>query len=302
MDRSAQEDIRQSPPRNEPQADSRDSRTHVDTEETGLKVEFSPSLRYPELDQYAQQQTLYRIDRERYSLRQSELYTLAEAGKFRAITLENLSRYLYSGNAEVMESDLRHLLRRQLIRLRSVRFEGTIRVVTLTGRGARVVRQAFKGAAPQEIYAGLKKPRELRHDAALYEIYQAKAQEIMETGGKIKRVVLDYELKKKLNREMKNSGSLSPSEQQKLKEEIARKHSVAVVEGRFVVPDVRVEYQDREGNEAGVDLEYLTETYRHGDISSKARAGFHLYAPHDQASRVHRVIDQHHILAEILTI
>jgi hypothetical protein len=302
MDRSAHEDIRQSPPRNEPQAQELEPRKDATGSQIETEVVFSPSLRYPELDQYAQEQALYRIDRERYSLCPSELYTLAEAGKFRAITLENLSRYLYSGNTELMESDLRHLQRRELVRLRSVRFEGTVRVVTLTGRGARVIRQAFKSGSPQEIYAGLKKPRELRHDAALYEIYQAKAQEIVETGGKIKRIVLDYELKKKLNREMKNAGSLSLSEKQKPKEEVAERHRVAVVNGRFVVPDVRVEYDDREGNEARVDLEYLTETYRHGDISSKARAGFHLYAPHDQASRVHRIVDQHHILAEILSI
>ena len=133
-------------------------------------------------------------------------------------------------------------------------------------------------------------------------MYQVKAREIHDAGGKIKRVVLDYELKKKLNRELNNGRDPDPSGQHKLKEAVAREYSVAVVEGSFVIPDVRIEYQDRDGNEARVDLEYLTETYRHGDISSKAQAGFRLYAPHDQASRLHRVIDRHHIMTDILSI
>jgi hypothetical protein len=201
-----------------------------------------------------------------------------------------------------MENDLRHLQGQQLIRLRSVRFEGAMRVVTLTHRGARIMRQVLKNSKDQEIYAGLKKPKDLRHDSALYEVYQAKVKEIEAAGGRIKRVVLDYELKKKLNRELSNVKDASPSEAQKLKEEMAQNFSVAVVDGKLVVPDVRIEYQDRDGNDVRVDLEYLTETYRHGDISSKAEAGFHLYAPHDQASRLHRVLDRHHILTEILSI
>ena len=69
-----------------------------------------------------------------------------------------------------------------------------------------------------------------------------------------------------------------------------------------MVPDVRIEFEDRDGIECRVDLEYLTETYRHGDISAKAQAGFALYASHDQAPRLHRVLDQHQIMTEILSI
>ena len=61
--------------------------------------------------------------------------------------------------------------------------------------------------ATQEFYSGLKKVRELRHDTALYRMYQAKAQEIEETGGKIKRVILDYELKRKLNRDLQSQST-----------------------------------------------------------------------------------------------
>jgi hypothetical protein len=302
MARSPYEDIRHARPENESQPPEQDLQENRHDSQNPAEVDFSPAIRYPELDEYSREQTFYRSNRERYSLRQSELYTLAETGKFRAITLESLSRYLYSGNTGLMKDDLRNLQRQGLIRLRSARFPDPIRVVTLTHQGAKVMRRVLRNAKDQEVYAGLKKPKELRHDSALYEVYQAKASEIEEAGGRIKRVVLDYELKKKLNRELGHVKDLRPPEAQKSKEEIAQNHSVAVVNGSFVVPDVRIEYLDRDGNEARVDLEYLTETYRHGDISSKAQAGFHLYAPHDQASRLHRVVDRHHIMTDILSI
>ena len=83
----------------------------------------------------------------------------------------------------------------------------------------------------QELYSGIKKVRELRHDTALYEVYQAKAQEIEEAGGKIKRVVLDYELKRKLNRDLNKVKDNAPSDDARLKEEIGRKHAVPLFKG-----------------------------------------------------------------------
>jgi hypothetical protein len=115
-------------------------------------------------------------------------------------------------------------------------------------------------------------------------------------------LVLDYEMKRKVNRDLGKASAADPTEEARLKEALSQKHNIPVVNGSFVVPDVRVEYEDREGNECRVDLEYLTETYRQGDISAKAQAGFALYAPHDQAPRLHRVLDQHHIMTEILSL
>jgi len=263
---------------------------------------FSPTLRYPELDRYPQDRKAYRLhDQQRYFLRQSEIYTLAEAGKFRALSIEDLEKYVYAGNREMMVRDLSNLGRQGLIRRSSGRYPDAIQVVTLTRQGEKFMRDVLK-KNEQEIYSGLKKVRELRHDTALYEVYQAKAHEIEEAGGKIKRVVLDYELKRKLNRDLNRVKDSGSSGDAKLKEEIGQRHGVPVVQGQYVVPDVRIEFEDRDGIECRVDLEYLTETYRHGEISAKAQAGFSLYASHDQAPRLHRVLDQHHIMTEILSI
>ena len=50
----------------------------------------------------------------------------------------------------------------------------------------------------QAIYHGLAKPKEVRHDADLYRLYHNVAEEIEQSGGKVRRVVLDYELKQEL--------------------------------------------------------------------------------------------------------
>src|SRR5271156_5852080 len=47
-------------------------------------------------------------------------------------------------------------------------------------------------------YHGLVKPKEARHDADLYKLYQQVARDIEDSGGRVRRVVLDFELKKEL--------------------------------------------------------------------------------------------------------
>ena len=49
-----------------------------------------------------------------------------------------------------------------------------------------------------------------KHDADLYRLYQAQAERIEAAGGRVARVILDYELKRNLNREL---ASLAPEGQ-----------------------------------------------------------------------------------------
>ena len=46
------------------------------------------------------------------------------------------------------------------------------------------------------------KPREVKHDADLYRLYQKEAARIERGGGRPVRVLLDYELKRNLNRDL----------------------------------------------------------------------------------------------------
>ena len=47
----------------------------------------------------------------------------------------------------------------------------------------------------QRYYAGLVKPAEVAHDLAIYPAYKREAERIEKAGGRIKRVVIDYEFK-----------------------------------------------------------------------------------------------------------
>src|SRR5512145_974934 len=128
------------------------------------RVAFSPALRYPELDRYLQARKPYRFhDQQRYFLRQSEIYTMAEVGKFRALSIEDLERYVYSGDGELMVRDFSNLERQGLIRRSSAQYPDPIRLVTLARQGEKFMRDVLT-ESEQEIYSGLKKVRELRHD------------------------------------------------------------------------------------------------------------------------------------------
>src|SRR5437773_12475839 len=52
----------------------------------------------------------------------------------------------------------------------------------------------------QTFYAGLRKPRELTHDTKVYRAYQRAEERLRGQGGRTRRVVLDYELKRDYQR------------------------------------------------------------------------------------------------------
>jgi hypothetical protein len=84
--------------------------------------------------------------------------------------------------------------------VRTIPMDGRREVaVALTDRGRRLI-EAHRNHGRehrQEYYAGLKKLREMEHDAQIYSAYLREAECIQERGGRIERVALDYELKRK---------------------------------------------------------------------------------------------------------
>jgi hypothetical protein len=145
------------------------------------------------------------------------------------------------------------------------------------------------------VYHGFVKPREANHDADLYRLYQKEAARIEEKGGKNLRVVLDFELKRKINREIARLGT-------DVRPEIAARHGLQVVRNKIPIPDLRIEYETREGDAARVNLELVTEHYRGRHVADKVHAGFSLYTPRGEADHLRRVLDQHELTAEILSL
>lgn len=167
------------------------------------------------------------------------------------------------------------LLRRRSISVGKNR--DTLIVVALTKEGAQLARQDDQLARNQAVYAGFVKPAEVPHDAAIYDMYQAEAAQIEAKGGRIRRVVLDYELKKNVYSELARQPDAGALEYIQRQQEIATEHGLPIVEGRIALPDLRIEYETPEGDLDHVDLELATEHYHRGHMDAKARAGFKMY-------------------------
>jgi hypothetical protein len=237
-----------------------------------------------------------------YLVRDSEMSTLKDIGKFRVIPVADLATFAYGGNRERMERDIRALTRQFLARDKTLEIsqKKTLRVVTLTKTGHRLLKKTNQVANDQPIYHGLLKPREIKHDADLYRLYQKEAGRIERGGSRPVRVLLDYELKRILNRDLALLGSEKDNPGRK--SEVADKHHLQVVNGKIPLPDLRVEYENPELELRHVDLELATRDYRPRAMAEKASAGFSLYSRSEDASRLRRVLDEREITAGILSL
>ena len=235
-------------------------------------------------------------------LRESELQTLIEVGTFRAVAAIDLASISYGGDTRRMERDIRRLKEQSFVSEKVLRADRNhvIRLFALTKKGARLARSS--GAVPEDqvIYHGFVKPREAKHDADLYRLYQAQIERIEAAGGRVGRVILDYELKRNLNREL---ASLAPEEQsEEMRERIAGRHGLSLVNGKIPVPDMRLEYDSAEMERKHLDLELATRNYRSRALAEKAKAGFSLYALREDASRLRRILDEREITGEIFSL
>jgi hypothetical protein len=236
-------------------------------------------------------------ERERgYQISASEVRSMIELGKFRVIAEIDLGKYLYAGDREALEKDVQNLVRQGLAHRGQFQGpEGSSReLLTLTKRGHRLLKANRLVPADQIIYSGFVKPREANHDADLYRLYQKEASRIEQQGGRIRRVVLDFEIKRKVNRDLAKLG-------RQARPEIAR-HGLQTVRNKIPIPDMQIEYETRDGDMGRVNLELVTEHYRGRSVAEKARAGFSMYTPRGEGDKLRRVLDQQELTAEILSL
>jgi hypothetical protein len=118
-------------------------------------------------------------------------------------------------------------------------------------------------------------------------------------GGKIRRVILDYELKEQLYHDLNKPSAHTP-EQQRI--QAATKHGLKVINGSIPIPDLRIEYENDAKEIERIDLELATREYRSQGLAAKAQAGFRLYAPHQDVDRLRRVMDQQEITTRIFAL
>jgi hypothetical protein len=200
---------------------------------------------------------------------------LQDLGAFRTITANSLRRHLYDNDDERFRKDLRSLREQRLLTVQSgSRANGEY--ISLTRAGKELTQSALS-SRDQVVYSGIVKKRELRHDAAIYDVYQKEVRKISKGGGTPKRVVLDFELKKQVNRQLAKIQTIPPAERDRQRQEIAETHGLKIVEGKIQFPDVRIEFESRDQEQCKVDLECVTGHYKARQIAAKQAAGFKLY-------------------------
>ncbi len=217
---------------------------------------------------------IYRGRDRNYSLRSSEVRTLADLGKFRVVPEDDLSRFGYQGNRTQMDGDVRNLTRQGLVEQRTIEGHSSYstKVLTLTKDGHRLLQRGQLVSRRQATYHGLVRPKEARHDADVYRLYQKVAREIERSGGKVERIF------------------------------IANQFDLIVVDGKIPIPDLRIEYEDDCRDVRRLDLEIATRDYRPQGLGEKAKAGFHMFARQQDHAKLRRVLDTQEISARIFAL
>jgi len=190
----------------------------------------------------------------------------------------------------VPEAELRHLAASSRADLRGLTEQGLIArstaivnhqptpLVVLTPEGKALLdAHVDAGGARQQYHQGLVKPRELGHDVQLYRLYQMEAARLEHDGGRITRVVVDYELKHDyqtfLHRHDRPEGTSHETDLQAF----ADAQHLPIIDGHLELPDLRIEYETEDGRAEHRDVELVTEHYSRGQLAGKAQAGFALY-------------------------
>ena len=74
------------------------------------------------------------------------------------------------------------------------------------------------------------------------------------------------------------------------------------MDGKIPLPDLRIEYETREHQQARVDLELATQDYRERGLAEKSKAGFTIYAPGNETDRLRAAIRDPELTKEILSL
>ncbi len=290
----------------------REGTTRDLVERSGDSLDRGGSHRKPERDREPnsarpnrgsdRSRTIYRSRNREYLLCHSEVRTLVEVGKFRVVPADDLTRFGYDGDRSQMESDVRNLTRHGLVEQKTIEGHSSFmtKVLTLTKDGHWLLERAQLVSHRQATYHGLVKPKEAGHDADLYRLYQQVARDIEDSGGKVRRVVLDFELKKDLYQAL---ARMRPDKDPRYERIfIANQFDLKVVNGKIPIPDLRIEYEDDCREIRRLDFEVATRDYRPQGLGEKAKAGFHLFARQQDHIKLRRVLDTHEITARIFAL
>jgi hypothetical protein len=218
-----------------------------------------------------------------YTLHGSETHTLATVGAFRVVSSRDL-RERDDRPADPRSGDLRHLREQGLIT--TVRVPGSREHAVALTKDGRHLLEHHRGRDQgdrQTFWDGLKRERELEHDLHVYRAYERAAERLNERGSRVERVVLDHELKREYQtwlHERDRDRVDYDGHPDRTDEEIrdwALEHDLPYFDDEMHFPDLRIEYEERDGRLDHDDIEVTTEHYRGSHAASVAQSGFSCY-------------------------
>lgn len=229
---------------------------------------------------------------------------LMEVARFRTVAEKDLVQGFSANHPDALKG-IRSLAQRGFLQRRRAQIgpqRQALDVVVLTKPGLRRLREAVGPASNQSFYAGFVKPSEVAHDAAIYPMYRMEAGRLEQEGSRITRLVLDYELKRLVYSPLNKLRGVSERERVRRQHNVAAQYGLKVIRGHIVLPDLRIEYETRDGQQARVDLELATGHYHGAHMRDKAEAGFRIYVADGSEKRLTRVMEEREIIAAILSI
>jgi len=214
-----------------------------------------------------------------YSLNGTETRALAAIGAFRVVPEDALVRG--DGGAGLRSADLRHLADQGLVTQETITDAGGARhVLTLTADGQAVLEAHQRPDADgrQQAYsAGVVNARQLPHDVELYRVFREEADRIEREGGRVRRVILDDELKHDYQTFLHRDDRPVDADLHRDRQAFAEANDLPVYRGHLELPDLRIEYETDDGRLAHRDVELVTEHYSRGQLAGKSHAGFVCY-------------------------
>jgi hypothetical protein len=277
-------------------------REPAERDERMIKALVRDEARVPESEPSRERQVV-RDRNDVWRVSEADMVTLVEIGRFRTVALQDLLVHRYRGRICQLRDDVSSLAAQGLVQQRTAPVRrGRLEVVVLTPAGKRLLERNLP-AGGQAVYAGFVKRSEVAHDAAIYRMFQAERRRIEREGGSVRRLVLDYELKRLAYAPLARAKPrLAPGDFAKRQATVAQEFGLSIVDGRLVLPDLRIEYLTREATLARVDLELATEHYHASHLAAKAQAGFRFYVADGSANRLSRVLEEREITVSILSL
>ena len=226
--------------------------------------------------------------RERIPFAERKRQAVIDVATYRVVSVRDLVDERFGGNAFAARKGIDELKRAGLLKEDTVQLRSgkSFKVLTATEKGRQQAREHSPGSE-QRYWAGLVKPAELRHDAAVYRAARNEIQMLERRGGRVKRIRIDHEMKSQVARATERARAKGGREAaQKAKVEAAQALALPIDEkGRVHYPDAQIEYENAMGETGRVNVEVTSGEYRGHDIRAKAVAGFSLHANGQAAAR-----------------